>query len=224
VHLEAERTGCRILDEKLGGFRRGEIVLLLGPPLSGKKLFSRRFIVEGLRSGEGCVVCCANSTADEEKRSLEEVYGGGVSKLMEEGRLVFIDLFSATMGFTLEEGRGVKTIPSLSDLASYNVALREVLAGMQRKELRIRLSFDSLSTLLMYNPPQTVSRFLHILFGRLRSMKVTSLFLLEEAHDKNVISLIMGFCDSVVWVRVEGSKMLIKLESESRRLDWAPCE
>ena len=224
MHLETEKTGCRSLDEKLGGFRRGEVVLLLGPPLSGKKLFSRRFIAEGLRGGEGCVVCCTNSTADDERRGLEEVYGGGVSEFMEEGRLVFIDLFSATMGLTLEEEKGVKTIPSLSDLASYNVALREVLAGMQRRELQIRLSFDSLSTLLMYNPPQTVSRFLHILFGRLRSMRVTSLFLLEEAHDANVISLIMGFCDSVVRIKTEDSKTLIKLESEGRRLDWTPCE
>ncbi|RLG02285.1 MAG: hypothetical protein DRN61_06740 [Thaumarchaeota archaeon] len=224
MYLETEKTGCRSLDEKLGGFRRGEIILLLGPPLSGKKMFSRRFIAEGLRSGEGCVVCCANSTADEERRRLEEAYGGSVSEFIEEGRLVFIDLFSATMGLTLEEGMGVKTIPSLSDLASYNVALREVLAGMQRRELRIRLSFDSLSTLLMYNPPQTVSRFLHILFGRLRSMKVTSLFLLEEAHDTNIISMIMGFCDSVLWIKTEDSKTLVKLESEDRRLDWTPCE
>ena len=177
-----------------------------------------------MRGGEGCVVCCTNSTADDERRGLEEVYGGGVSEFMEEGRLVFIDLFSATMGLTLEEEKGVKTIPSLSDLASYNVALREVLAGMQRRELQIRLSFDSLSTLLMYNPPQTVSRFLHILFGRLRSMRVTSLFLLEEAHDANVISMIMGLCDSVVRIKTEDSKTLIKLESEGRRLDWISCE
>ena len=224
MHLETERTGCRSLDEKLGGFRRGEIVLLLGPPLSGKKTFSRRFIAEGLRGGEGCVVCCANSTADEERRSLEEVYGGSVAEFMEDGRLVFIDLFSATIGLPLEEGRGVKAVSSLSDLASYNVALREVLAGMQRRELHIRLSFDSLSTLLMYNPPQTVSRFLHILFGRLRSMRVTSLFLLEEAHDANVISMIMGLCDSVVRIKTENSKTLIKLESEGRRLDWTSCE
>jgi len=224
VHLEVVGTGCRALDEELGGFRRGAIILLLGPPLSGKKAFSRRFIVEGLRRGEGCIVCCSNSTAEDEKENIERIYGDSVDELMEEGRLVFIDLFSTTIGLPIKEAKGVKRIPSISDLASYNVALREVLANMQRKELPIRLSFDSLSTLLMYNPPQTVSRFLHILFGRLRSMKVTSLFLLEEAHEKNVIAMIMGFCDAVLWVKIEDSKTLVKFESENRRLDWTPCD
>jgi len=55
-------------------------------------------------------------------------------------------------------------------------------------------------------------------------MKVTSLFLLEEAHEKNVIAMIMGFCDAVLWVKIEDSKTLVKFESENRRLDWTPCD
>ena len=89
----------------------------------------------------------------------------------------------------------------------------------------MRLLFDSVSTLLLYNPFQTVSRFLHILFGKLRAMKVTSLFLLEEeAHERSVVVTIMGMCNGVLRVKSEDGKRLIKYESETSRMNWVTCD
>ena len=119
----------------------------------------------------------------------------------------------------------IKRIPSASDLTSYNVALRELLLSMRRKELKVRLLFDSVSTLLLYNPFQMVSRFLHILFGKLRAMNVTSLFLLdEEAHEKSVVATVMGMCNGILRVKSEDGKRLIKYESETTRIDWITCD
>jgi len=224
--MQAEKVlfGCKSLDEKLKGFKRGSIFLLLGPPLGGKKLFSRNFIVNGLENGEGCIVSSTNNTAEEEHENLKSLMGEKVDALLDDGRLAYIDLYSRVIGISVKDKPYVKRIPSVVDLASYNVALREVLAGMQMKDLPIRLVFDSISTLLLYNPFQTVSRFLHILFGRLKALKVTSLFLLEEeAHDKSQVTILTGMSDGVVVVKMKDDKRVVRYESEGVSLGWMEC-
>jgi len=221
VSFERVETGCRVIDEKIGGFRRGAIILVLGPPMGGKRDVCRNFIARGLKLGEGCIVSCTNATAEQEHEEFKRILGSDIDKFLEEGRLAYIDLFSSTIGLPLEEKQYIKRIPSASDLTSYNVALRELLSLMQRKRLKMRLLFDSISTLLLYNPFQTVSRFLHILFGKLRAMNVTSLFLLEEeAHERSVMVTIMGMCNGVLRIKYEDGKRLIKYESETARIDW----
>lgn len=225
MSFERIETGCKVIDEKVGGFRRGAIILVLGPPMGGKRDICRNFIARGLRLGDGCIVSCTNATAEQEHEEFKRILGSDADKFLSEGRLAYIDLFSATIGLPLEEKQYIKRIPSASDLTSYNVALRELLLSMQRKELKMRLVFDSVSTLLLYNPFQTVSRFLHILFGKLRAMKVTSLFLLEEeAHERKVVVTIMGMCNGVLKVKSENEKRLIKYESEVSQTNWITCD
>jgi len=223
--FEMIETGCRAIDERVGGFRRGAIILVLGPPMGGKRSICRNFIATGLRLGEGCIVSCTNTTAEQEHEEFKRILGSDADRFLNEGRLAYIDLFSAAIGLPLEERQHIKRIPSASDLTSYNVALRELLSSMRRKELKVRLLFDSVSTLLLYNPFQMVSRFLHILFGKLRAMNVTSLFLLdEEAHEKSVVATVMGMCNGVLRVKSEDGKRLIKYESETTRIDWITCD
>ena len=223
--FEMIETGCEAIDERIGGFRRGAIILVLGPPIGGKRSICRNFIIRGLKLGEGCIVSCTNKTAEQEHEEFRRILGSDADRLLNEGRLAYIDLFSAAIGLPLEEKQYIKRVPSPSDLTSYNVALRELLLSMRRRELKMRLVFDSVSTLLLYNPFQMVSRFLHILFGRLRAMNVTSLFLLdEEAHEKSVVATVIGMCNGVLRVKSEDGKRLIKYESETARIDWVACD
>ncbi|HDJ66271.1 MAG TPA: hypothetical protein ENF33_00955 [Nitrososphaeria archaeon] len=225
MSLEMVETGCRVIDKKVGGFKRGAIILVLGPPMGGKRNLCRNFIARGLQLGEGCIVSCTNTTAEQEHEEFKRILGPDADKFLSEGRLAYIDLFSAAIGLPLEEKQYIKRIPSASDLTSYNVALRELLLFMQRRRLEKRLLFDSVSTLLLYNPFQTVSRFLHILFGKLRAMKVTSLFLLEEeAHERSVVVTVMGMCNGILRIKSEDGRMLIRYESETARIDWTTCD
>jgi len=225
MSFEMMETGCKAIDERIGGFRRGAIILVLGPPMGGKRSICRNFITRGLRLGEGCIVSCTNMTAEQEHEEFKRILGSDADKFLNEGRLAYIDLFSAAIGAPLEEKQYIKRIPSASDLTSYNVALRELLSSMRRRELEVRLLFDSVSTLLLYNPFQTVSRFLHVLFGKLRAMRVTGLFLLEEeAHERSVVATVMGMCNGVLRVKSEDGKRLIKYESERARIDWITCD
>lgn len=50
---EHTRSGIEGLDAVIdGGFPKGSLVLLAGPPGSGKTSFSAKFLVEGAESGE----------------------------------------------------------------------------------------------------------------------------------------------------------------------------
>lgn len=217
-------TGCKALDERIGGIKRGGIFLILGPPLGGKKLFSRNFIVKGLEEGEGCILSSTNSTAEEEHETLKSILGENVEKFIKDGKLIYIDLYSRAIGIQAGEKPYIKRISGMADLASYNVALREVLAKMHGREIGVRLVFDTVSTLLLYNPFPTVSRFLHVLFGRLKALKVTSLFLLEEeAHDKGQVTTLIGMCDGTLTVKLEDNKKTVKYESEGISLEEIEC-
>ena len=225
MSLEKASSGCPLLDEKIGGLKRGGVFLLLGPPLGGKKLFARKFVAKGLELGEGCIVSITNNTAEKEYENLKTLIGEKVSRFLNDGTLVYIDLYSRVIGIPVEEKPYFRRIPSIVDLASYNVALREVLSKMTLKEIQIRLVFDSISTLLLYNPFQTVSRFLHVLFGKLKSMNTVSLFLLEEeAHDKSQIATILGMCDGVISVKVKNGGRLVKYEAEGVSLEGIECD
>lgn len=225
--MSSERapSGCLLLDEKIGGLKRGSVLLLLGPPLGGKKLFARKFIARGLELGEGCIVSVTNNTAEKEYENLKALMGEKADRFLKDGTLVYIDLYSRVIGIPAEEKPYFKRIPSVVDLASYNVALREVLSKMVLKEVQMRLVFDSISTLLLYNPFQTVSRFLHVLFGKLKAMNVVGLFLLEEeAHDKSQVTALLGMCDGVITVKMKNGGKLVKYEAEGVSLEWIECD
>ena len=123
--LGRAKTGYKPLDEKLsGGFDRGDNILLFGPPIAGKKVFARKFILAGLESGEACIVSCTNTTAEDESRTFRKL-GVDVSEFEEKGLLVYLDFYSRLIGAPAADKPFVRRIPSIIDLASFNVALRE---------------------------------------------------------------------------------------------------
>jgi len=215
------KTGYEPLDEKLsGGFDRGANILLFGPPIAGKRVFARMFILTGLKSGEACIMSCTNSTAEEESRTFRRL-GVDIGEFEEKGLLVYLDFHSRLIGASVTDKPFIRRIPSIIDLASFNVALREVLTEFHRKGLPIRLVFDSISTVMLYNPFQTVSRFLHVTLGRLKSLGSTSLLLLDEgAHSPSDIVTIKGMVDAVVTIKTRNGSRYLKYESEIHNVDW----
>ena len=225
MSADKARTGCEPLDSKLtGGVLRGENILLMGPPLAGKRYFSRLFLYTGLQDGEAAILCCTNNTAEGEREAMAKM-GLDVSKFEEEGRIAYLDFYTRILGAPLKDKANIRRLPSVMDLASFNLALREFTASFLAKELHIRLVFDSVSTLLIYNPFGMVSRFLHLVFGRLKMYKATSLFLLEEgSHSQSEVNTIVSMVDAVIRVRHDEdvNERLIRYESERVTTDWMP--
>ena len=61
------------------------------------------------------------------------------------------------------------------------------------------LAVDSLSTLLIYNDPKSVSKFAHLLTEKMRRWNTSgSLLTVEMNAEKDVVSQLAPFCDKVV--------------------------
>jgi archaellum biogenesis ATPase FlaH len=65
--------------------------------------------------------------------------------------------------------------------------------------------FDSFSTLLVYNSPQTVIRFAHDLFGKFRAAGILTIITADEGTDKSVLGDVSMFADVTIRVKKGGS-------------------
>ena len=217
-------VGFRLLDERPESIiRRGSVILASGPPLSGKRIFAKRFAYAGLQSGECCIFTCTNNPAEEERREFAE-YGMDVSEFESAGTMAYIDFYSRGAGIKCDETELIKRVASLMDLTGYNVALRDLLTKFWRMEKPIRIVFDSLSTLLLYNDARTVTRFLHMMLGKLRSVNATSLLVLEEgAHPPEILTIIKSMANALIEFKEdERGAQYLRVRSESAFLDWMP--
>lgn len=96
--MERVRTGVEGLDKILGGgVPKGSSVLVTGGTGTGKTTLAMQFLMEGLRSGENCLLI----TCEEEPRRLYmemKQLGWDFEKFEKEGKLVVIDAASTKAG------------------------------------------------------------------------------------------------------------------------------
>src|SRR5213594_2802304 len=87
-------TGISLLDKITGGgFPRPSAITLLGPIGSGKSTLIRELVANFLRQGCHVLYYCIDDPADVIKLALED-HHIAVSRIEEEGRLEFVDMFS----------------------------------------------------------------------------------------------------------------------------------
>jgi len=87
-------TGIPILDKVSGGgIPRPSSVALIGPIGSGKSALVRELVANFLRQGCQLLYYCIDDPADVVKLGLED-HHIAVTKIEEEGRLEFVDMFS----------------------------------------------------------------------------------------------------------------------------------
>jgi KaiC/GvpD/RAD55 family RecA-like ATPase len=87
------KTGIKGFDELIqGGLPKGRVVVVCGPPGSGKTLFGIQFLVSGADMGEKGVFVSLNNTS---KFILEDMSGFsfGLEKHVQAGKIFFIDFF-----------------------------------------------------------------------------------------------------------------------------------
>jgi len=111
--------------------------------------------------------------------------------------VIFIDAVTQTAGGEIEKTDKCLFIGSPDNLSDISVAMDQSVRALPSKEKFV--FFDSLSTLLMYNNVETVSRFIHFLAGKMRVWKVKGIIVsLRKKEDKELIDALMQFCDAVL--------------------------
>jgi KaiC/GvpD/RAD55 family RecA-like ATPase len=111
--------------------------------------------------------------------------------------VIFIDAVTQTAGGELEKTDNCLFIGSPDNLSDISIAMDQAVRALPSKEKFV--FFDSLSTLLIYNSIETVSKFVHFLAGKMRVWKVKGIIVsLRKDKDEQLIDALMQFCDAVL--------------------------
>ncbi len=95
------------------------------------------------------------------------------------------------------ENEGVLHIESPSALTNISIALNEVMEDGGKRFL----FFDSITSMLIHNDKQLLSRFIHSVMTRMRIRHVNAVFLAEKDNtDEKVRAEIAQLCDKVIQV------------------------
>ncbi len=112
----------------------------------------------------------------------------------------FVDAITALTGRGADDNATVTYIDSPLALVELNLAISDRLKGLVSNQKFLIL--DSVSTLLVYNTPQSVEKFCHTVIAKNRSENVVGLFLMIESEDhRDVVETLAQFVDNVIAVK-----------------------
>ena len=111
--------------------------------------------------------------------------------------VIFIDAVTKTAGGRTNKTKSCLFIGSPENLSDISMAMDQAVRAVPKEEKF--LFFDSLNTLLIYNSPQVVAKFIHFLSGKMRVWKVKGIIItLEKETNKELINELSQFCDVVL--------------------------
>ena len=109
-------------------------------------------------------------------------------------RVFFIDC--ATASVSGESQRTMNTLfVSPQNLTGLSLAINELLSELPGSKAIV---FDSLDTLAVYNPVQTLRKFSHFIANKIRINNVGGMLLANGEADRNLITLMEEVCDETI--------------------------
>ena len=121
--------------------------------------------------------------------------GNGV----ETNRFFFIDCATKVISGT-EGSENVVFLQTPQNLTKLDLFITRAIESMPPAEKRF-IFFDSLSTLLIYNPFSTVAQFIHHLTNTARIMDISmALISVKQAQYAELVSTLGRFCDTTIEV------------------------
>ncbi len=203
-------TGIADLDLVMeGGYPNPGNIVLLGPTGGEKEAFAYQFCAAADQKRENVLIINADATPQ-----MMEEKAGAMGLSLKRDNVYFIDCYSQTLGQKKELVQGEKYtyISGPGALNDISIALSEMLRKSAGR--RLRVLFHSLSTLVLYNPKESMTKFLQLVEGRLKSADATTLFLVEEGvHDKQLLSLLEHGMDELVTLRESGGRFELAVPS-----------
>lgn len=206
-------TGVSDLDLILeGGYSNPGLVMLIGPTGMEKMVFAFHFAAEGVKKGEKVFYINSDATP-QDLLSKASNYG---LELENDKSFKFIDCYSSTLGMKNPSNNSffVPGLAALNDLSlSINEAMKES-AGT-----RMRVIFHSLSALVLYNPRESILKFIQVVGGRLKATGATVLFLLEDGvHEKQLLTTIESTMDEKFTIHDKGGSFTLEINSISTEI------
>jgi KaiC/GvpD/RAD55 family RecA-like ATPase len=171
----------------------GANLMVLGDIFSGKDILYKEFIREGLKNGEACIFV---STNDPIQETVEEFSDYNLEYLG------MVNCISSRIDLAPDFAYidQVRFVNSPTELATIMAFVNDFLDIFRAKDVpRIRIVFDSVSTLLMYSNLKTIFKFLHVLTNTVKSTKAVLLMIMEEGvHDKIEITSLERLSQGII--------------------------
>lgn len=193
-------------------------IVVIGPPLSGKKKIVFNYINQALKNKTPVMFITTDSPAEDIKKELvkSKIFYGAFKD-----NLAFIDCYSHQSGNIVPDTNDTKRISGPLALNEISVAVSELQRVFYRKSQKHLLIFNSLSTLLMYSNPQMVGRFIQMLIAKVRNAGGSVFFTLEEGmHEQNVIITIEHLMNAIIQTKKEQGKTFVKSSGLDGYDDW----
>jgi KaiC/GvpD/RAD55 family RecA-like ATPase len=210
-------TGVEGLDKILGGgIPPKSTVLLIGPPGCGKTTLCQQFIFSGLKNTEPAFYVTLDSSPDDIRKTMGD-FKWDLDPYMKKKKMYFLDAYSWKVGGG-KENENVKVISGGLDINSINLTLADILDKINAEGKRG--IFDSISTLLLFTPPELVLRFIPILIAKAKNANSTQMLILEEGvHDEKIVNTLSYMADGVINIKMDGDKRFLQIS----KMKGAPC-
>ena len=205
--LKANRLSSGIADLDIileGGYFNPGNIVVIGPSGMEKAAFAYHFAAAAA-PGENAYIICGNSSPADIMNKASTM---GIN--LKKANVFFIDCYSATLGKMQEGNAKVRMVQGPGALNDISLMLNEATRESTGKKMRI--VFDTLSTFVLYNPQDSIRKFLSVIEGRLKSVGATAIYLVDEGvHDKQALSLIEHGMDEVFTIADSGGKLVLSV-------------
>ena len=201
------RTSIDILVDSI----ESSVILMIGESGTAKEEMAFRFVEDGFQKGENVIAVLfahsANDYIEELKKRNEKN-----KKYLEKGQLNIIDAISYR---SIPEEKTPKTffLDNANDLLTLSVTLNE----QSKKASKLRIMFDQLALLTLYNQPMQVLNFLQTLAARSRERNQAILLLLDsgvidEQTEKTLHTIVDVLAETKRTDEPSGPQQLVRIK------------
>ena len=216
--MERISTGVIGLNQLLrGGLPVGSMILMVGPPGSGKSTLGKQFLFDSLARQRLAVLVDTFEPLDLVRETMASFEWDG--KLLDE--MVFFDCYSWRIGAAKQ-----KYAASPKNLTDLSLVFSDLLKNEIEANMRARLVIDSFSDFIMHAGPDQAQRFLDSIKAKLAERRVTSIIMLEAGlHEERVNAALEYITDGTIKMQYEESGrslMVSRMLGTPATMKWIP--
>lgn len=201
-------TGVLDLDIVLeGGYSNPGNIMIIGPSSIEKKMLAYHFAAAADGKKENSYIICGDSAPDD---VIKKAASNGIN--LDKENVYFIDCYSQTLHSQKapKPTEKISIVPGPSALNDLSLALNDAMKTSEKK--RIRIIFDTLSTFALYNPKDSIKKFLDVVCGRLKNANATGIYLIEDGvHDKQLLGRLEHGMDEKYKIADKGGDYILSL-------------
>ncbi len=181
----------------LVGKTDAQIYLIIGPPGAGKEAFALQYMIDGFSEKNNAVFITTDDFPDDIIDKMRQM-GSDAIPHIDSKQLQFIDAFSYRTGEKTD--RDMLTVENIRNLTGISVILKKLIDTKDK----LRLVFNTISTISIYNSGIALLDFIQAQVARLKQRKHSGLILAHEGMmDEKVIQGIKAFVDGVIEFKAE---------------------